>query len=71
MTGEQLLAQYARPHTWDEMMGPDAIRGALPFPAECYWPIICISITTERSSGWGIVHEPGYHIHCLQRRCRH
>lgn len=26
MTGEQLLAQYARPHTWDEMMGPDAIR---------------------------------------------
>lgn len=26
MTGEQLLAQYARPHTWDEMMGPDTIR---------------------------------------------
>lgn len=26
MTGEQLLAQYARPQTWDEMMGPDAIR---------------------------------------------
>ena len=26
MTAEELLAGYARPQTWDEMMAPDSIR---------------------------------------------